>query len=473
MVFLTLAMLSGACGARLTTEQRDVAINGTGRGGTTNTGNGTGTTDPGGTPIAGGPTTGPGPGATAGPGGTPVTGPSGSTGPGGGGQPVACAPGDKGNTDVGVTKDSITLANIADISGPVPGLFESAQQATKAFVAYWNATYGGVCGRQLKLKTYDSGTASNAHRNATLEACDQTFASVGSISAFDDGGAGEGQSCGIADFSAAAVTKAHQAATNTYAASGTKAGVLSSTLPKYISETFPEAVSKAAYIYLNAGASAENAQANIKTYEKYGHGWKFIYVQPVDVATFNYAPFVQQMKSKGVRFVQWLGSAEHGVKLAQTMKEQNFTADMFLLDPIGGYSQAFTDGAGDAAEKAYVYIDSALFEEGGNNAELQLYLTWLKRVAGNAKPGYFGLFAWSAARLFVTLAAKVGPDLTRKAILAEARKVDDWTGNGVSSAQNVGEKTTSNCFAFIQRQSGAWKRVFPSSGWACNPLISG
>ena len=133
-------------------------------------------------------------------------------------------PGDKGNTDVGVTKDSITLANIADISGPVPGLFESAQQATKAFVAYWNATYGGVCGRQLKLKTYDSGTASNG--TATRRSRPATRRSPRSAPSprSTTAARGVGQQCGIADFSAAAVTKAHQAATNTYAASATKAG---------------------------------------------------------------------------------------------------------------------------------------------------------------------------------------------------------------------------------------------------------
>ena len=34
---------------------------------------------------------------------------------------------------------TITLANISDISGPVPGIFESAQEATRAYVAYFNA----------------------------------------------------------------------------------------------------------------------------------------------------------------------------------------------------------------------------------------------------------------------------------------------------------------------------------------------
>ena len=48
----------------------------------------------------------------------------------------------------GITDSEINIANIADISGPVPGLFQAAQDATKAFVAYYNASDpDGICGR--------------------------------------------------------------------------------------------------------------------------------------------------------------------------------------------------------------------------------------------------------------------------------------------------------------------------------------
>src|SRR5688500_12316450 len=56
-----------------------------------------------------------------------------------GGIAGACQ-GTGGATDKGVTAGEITIANISDISGPVPGIFQSAQQATKAFVEYFNAT---------------------------------------------------------------------------------------------------------------------------------------------------------------------------------------------------------------------------------------------------------------------------------------------------------------------------------------------
>lgn len=476
LAVLGLCCLLAGCGARLSEEQKqrvfasgnNGAIGGdgvvTGPGANPSAGPGVGpgaTTGPGSGPgVVPGATTGPGtgPGATAGPGAT--------TGPG---APPPCTPTD--SKERGVTKDSVTVANIADISGPVPGLFKSAQDATKAFAAYYNATFGGVCGRQLKVKTYDSGTTSSGSRARTLEACDQTFASVGSISAFDDGGAPVEDRCGLPDISAAAVTRAHQASKVTYAAASTKAGQLSSTVPRWIAEKFPEAVKNAGYLYINAGASAENAPANIKAYEKYGHGWKFTYVKAVDIAASNYAPYVQEMKDKKIRFVQFLGAYQQAAKLAKAMKEQSFKPDIYLLDPTA-YNREFA-ADGDHVNGTYVYLDSALFEEARTNAEMQLYLTWLRRVAGNAQPTYFGLHAWSAARLFVTIATKLGPNLTRKGMLAELPKVQKWNSNGLVSPQNVGAKQTSNCFGFIQLKGTAWTRAYPSRDWACGPLVSG
>ena len=44
------------------------------------------------------------------------------------------------NDQTGVTADTINLVNVADISGPVPGIFESAQQGARAFLEYFNST---------------------------------------------------------------------------------------------------------------------------------------------------------------------------------------------------------------------------------------------------------------------------------------------------------------------------------------------
>ena len=74
----------------------------------------------------------------------------------------------------------------------MPGLFEANQDAVRAYVAYFNAT-SDICGRKLELKTYDSRTDAAADQQAYTQACDDTFAMVGSMSAFDSGGASTAQ----------------------------------------------------------------------------------------------------------------------------------------------------------------------------------------------------------------------------------------------------------------------------------------
>ncbi|MGN6782848.1 MAG: ABC transporter substrate-binding protein, partial [Marmoricola sp.] len=96
----------------------------------------------------------------------------------------------------GVTDSTVTIANVADINGPVPGIFESAQQAVKAYVAYFNAT-STLCGRKLALQSLDSRTDAGADQTAYEKACHDAFAAVGSMSAFDSGGAATAQQCGL------------------------------------------------------------------------------------------------------------------------------------------------------------------------------------------------------------------------------------------------------------------------------------
>ena len=50
-----------------------------------------------------------------------------------GGTTSAAGTGNGGATDIGVTATSINIANISDITGVVPGIFQSAQLATHGF----------------------------------------------------------------------------------------------------------------------------------------------------------------------------------------------------------------------------------------------------------------------------------------------------------------------------------------------------
>ena len=225
----------------------------------------------------------------------------GSTGgSGAAGGSTAPAGGNGGATDVGVTATTITIGNIASISGVAPGLTQSAQQATQAVAAYVNSQ-GGIDGRQLKVQTYDDGNDSGTNFADATQACSGDFALVGSASGFDDGSATAVAKCGIPDMAAEVSTTAAGNTADIYGASPGNAHYWPVGPAEYLKSKYPSAVTKAAMIYLNVPATADQAQREMQAYSSVG----FDYVYPASVTATepNYAPYVLQMQQKGVQYV--------------------------------------------------------------------------------------------------------------------------------------------------------------------------
>ena len=378
----------------------------------------------------------------------------GSSPDGGSDEPIPTGSCDGFKNSTGISNDTITIGNASDISGPVPGLFESAQDAVKAFVAYYNRSNpDGICGRSLALKNYDSRTDASADQRNYVDMCDNVFAAVGSMSAFDSGGAKTAADCGIPDIRSTAVTGARSSCDTCFGAQSTVATQFQNAVPDFLKKTFPEAAQKAAMVYLNAGAAGENGQLQPKAMK--ARGMKFVYVQGIDTAEFNYAPYVQGLKDNGARHVQFLGGIPQYVRLAQTMQQQGYKPDVYVVDPTA-YHPDYLEGAGSAAEGTVAFINFVPFEEAASNAEMQLYLQWLQQTKPGATPDFFGLFAWSAARLFVEQASKLGGKLTRPALVQAMRGVTKWTANGMHSPQEVGPKRTGECWRFVEVKGGKW-----------------
>ncbi|MSZ76486.1 MAG: ABC transporter substrate-binding protein [Actinobacteria bacterium] len=356
----------------------------------------------------------------------------------------------------GITDTTITVGNSSDISGPVPGLFEAAQDATKAFVAYFNAT-GDICGRKLVLKTYDSRTDAGADQQAYAAACDEVFAMIGSNSAFDSGGAAAAESCGLPDVRAATLTADRTNCSTCFGAQSVNSHEVTNAVPDYGLAHFKDASQHAAFLYLNAGASSENAQIQAKAYEM--RGMHFDYIAGIDVAEFNYAPFVQQLKDRDIKWVSFTGSYQADVRLLQAMQQQDYRPDVYMTDPTI-YVSDFVESGGSAAEGVTVYTNFVPFEEAASSKEMSLYLSWLQQVKPGAEPTFFGTFAWSAARLFTEQAFKLGGKLTRESLVAALRGVADWTANGLHAPQQVGSKSTGDCFRFLTLEDGDWKPSF-------------
>jgi ABC-type branched-subunit amino acid transport system substrate-binding protein len=429
-------------------------------GGSVDTGGGS---DTGGADTGGGDTGG---GDTGDSGGGDTGGDTGDSG-GGSGAAGSC---DGFKNGPGITDSTITIGNSSDISGPVPGLFETAQDAMKAYVTYYNkANPDGICGRSLVLKTYDSRTDAAADQQAYAAGCTDVFAMVGSVSAFDLGGAKTAQSCGLPDLRGGSVTFERNACTTCFGVQAVNTNFFENAVPDFVKQQVGSAsAQKAAYFYTNAGAAAQNAKAQVSAMEK--RGLKFPVVQGIDIAEFNYSTYVQQMKDNDIDVVFFTSDSTYSVRLRQAMAQQGYKPKLYLRDPTD-YNPTFVQQGGSAVEGTTVFTNFVPFEEAANNPEMATYVGSLKQVKPSANPLFFGVFSWSAGRLFTDLATKLGGKLSRASLLAEVKKVNDWTGNGMHAPQPVGSKGTGECWRFIQLTGGQWKPV-GGTKYACNGLSS-
>jgi hypothetical protein len=472
-------LLTAACGARLTPAQRTAALSqnggstgsGTTGAGTTGAGTtGAGTTGSGTSGTTGGSgTTGTGTTGAGSTTGTSGSGTSGSTGTGGsttgasGDFTKAPAGGNGGKTDVGITATSITIANISDVSGAVPGLFEDARFATQAYVKYFNARYGALYGRKIILKTYDSQLDAGAARAKTIEACDVAFAGVGSVSAFDQGAAEPTRSCGIPDLRGLSTTDQMKAVPSAYPinSAGT-GGKRSMAVFGWVKDKFPKEVREnAAYIYIDGDVTRQLEQQDAEgSAAMLGFKWKV--ETAIGITETNYASVVRDLKDKSIRYVTFVGAYQQAARLAKEFVTQGFKPDVFQ-PTVTAYTPNFIKQTGSAAEGVYVAVAPSLNEEISNNPELQLYAQWLNQVKPGATPTAIGQYSWGAAALFFQKMIELGPKPTRKGLLALMPKIRSYDGNGLFPANDVGGRELTDCTSVVQIKNGRFVRIEPAA----------
>jgi len=367
----------------------------------------------------------------------------------------------------GISNSDITVANSSDLSGPIAGLFLSAQQAVKAYLDYFNSTTGGVCGRRIKLVSLDSQTSDTGNLQAETSACSEAFALVGSMSAYDSGGASQGVKCGIPDLRAIAVNPQRADSPMSFGTDSLAISQVPTSPYAYIKSTQGDAYQHAAMIYLNIGATTINGQSFQKAEEAIG--FKFVYTQAIAVTEFNYAPYVAAMVAKGVKYVQWVGNYQNAVNFKKAMDQQGFHP-VFQMDSVA-YDPGFAQQGGSSVDGTYSFIDTDMFEEASRSTEMQLYLKWLNIVAPGAHPSFFGIFAWGAARLFTETALRLGGKLNRASLLAALKQVRNYTSNGLFAPMQIGAKTSPPCQTEMQLEHGVWVRRTPYP-FSCGQVVN-
>ena len=372
------------------------------------------------------------------------------------------AGGNGGATAPGVTAGTIEVGNIASISGVAPGLTQSAQQATEAWAAYVNST-GGICGRQVKVQPFDDGNDSGTNYADAQQACSADFAMVGNASGFDDGSAQAVSACGIPDMAAEVSTAAAGNTADIFGASPGNAHYWALGPANYLKATYPNAVTKAAMIYLNVSATQTQAADETSAYT--GDGFHYVYNTSTTPTNANYAANVQAMQSAGAQYVTEYSDASSAERLLQAMQQANYApqvVDWFSEE----YSPQFAQQTEPESNGDLVLMSAtAAYSEASANPGLQLMESWMNRVAGsgNWHQDIFAMLAWSAGLAFEQAAKEVGPDLTRAALITKIQGITNWTGGGVTPPVNIGQKIPSKCFFYMKIENGAFDRVYPSA----------
>lgn len=374
-----------------------------------------------------------------------------------------------GSETLGVTPTSISVGQVDTLSGPVPGLFQGAEDGTQAYLDYVNST-GGVDGRKIHLDVKDDAFSAGNYATETQQLVDQDFALVGGFSLFDASGVAAVDAAKIPDVT---VSLSAQRNTDPYNYSpavlvpgATRLGPL-----VWYKQHYPQAVKHVGTLYTNV-STAETQTLNVLDAMK-STGYDITYSRVVGPLDSDFTTDVLRMKQQGVQMVYIVGMAVTQVAdLAQDMAQEDFKPAIFSTNGVA-YDSSYATDAGPAAADTYSDQQSALFagEDAANVPAVALFDKWVRKVDPKAHLDTYGLFGWASAELFVQALRAAGPNPTRSGLIAQLDKITSFDAGGLIAPDNPAQKKPPTCWILIKNTGTTWERTGPSpkSGFVCNP----
>lgn len=394
-----------------------------------------------------------GPGGPAG-GGTDGAG-GGGEGGGGTGGPAPCeAPSDA----PGVSDDTITIGTVSSLSGPVPGLGESALAAVRSYVEYRNAT-GGVCGRQLALQSADDGADNGRFRSHLNELGPRVLAFAGGITGGDAGGADVIDQLQI-PYIVASISKVFEDA-------------------EYVLDLYPDfdgggAIGKYDYLFdqgvrtaslVLAGLDQTRAEADKQQAVMEASGIRVVDRQELPLATLSYDSAARRVANSKADYMLFIYDAGNSASMARSMAGTGYEPK--FEEYLVAYGTNFIEAAGPGAEGTVSWLRFIPNEEAGGNAEQTAFLEWMDRVSPGIPRDNFAVDSWAAAKALVDAISALPGPITRDAVYQQLRSVTEFDAGGFIGPVNLGNETYEGCFIAMKVQNGRWTRLAPAQGFLC------
>ncbi len=382
----------------------------------------------------------------------------------------------------GLTSETMKLAVIVDdeTGGVADGRSLSAFLAVLSWAESVNAG-GGLAGRRVRVGLIDAGLF--GHVEALRQVCNgDFFALVGSDALFDEEGLEqlEDPGCGLVDFPARANSPRRASSSVSFYSVPIPAGVVEAGAMRVLAERYPEAVEKAASIFVDFPATVVATEQALEA--ALGLGYESRYQPTVE---FD-ADFVEQARLLSVLEVSsliWAGDAFRLAELLSAAAVEGLELQVSCAAACHGVQltelmaaaveAASARSEGDTAEAASELLTWSPYLPPGEedySSELAAYQQWLEEVEPGAKPDVRGVAAWSAARLFeeaVLRAVRGGTPsedfalLSPETLTEAARGIINWNGRGLHGVTHPGRGAGTPCGVVLSVSAEGWERVRP------------
>ena len=360
----------------------------------------------------------------------------------------------------GVTDKQITLGTISTESGPIPGLGSSALAAAQAYIAYRNST-GGVCGRQLVLRTADDGADNGRHRAAVNDMASKTLGLVGGVGGGDAGSGDVVVSLGLPVVTVA-ISDPYQDAATVFDINPPLAN------PKGVIGKYRYLLDNGAKTVALVYPATDQTRAEMQNKHKplmEAAGIKVVLEHEFPLSTLSFDSSARAVANSKADYMFFLSEVGQSAGMAKSMHGSGYK---LKFQEYITYDEKFVDLAGpEAAEGVSAWIRNLPNEEPDSNAEQKAFLQWMDRTAPGVPADTFAAESWAGAKAFLDAVVALPGPITRPALLTQLRATETFDAAGFLGAIQLGKKKSNGCQVAMIVQGGKWRRLTPSKGFLC------
>lgn len=367
----------------------------------------------------------------------------------------------------GLTATTITLGQIADVSGPVPGAFLGAVQGLDGWAAYVNSN-GGIDGRKVVITHKDSALSCTPFTNAINGIVGTTFASVGNFSVFDQ--------CGVTTlkqhpgypYVPAGESVSVEPLPNVIAAVPMAKGWSSSAYVWLKKQFGDSAIQKTGALWANSPIAPLDSAEMVNAAQSVG--FKYVYQRSIGLTETNFTSDVLRMKAAGVQIVDLtLFDIAELADFLQQASQQGFHPKAVIDGSSYDTSLFKLVGPVDMSNLYFPLAYTDFLNSQPSVPEVTTMVSWTHKVHPGAAINLFTLTAWEAGLLFQSAMKSAGSPPTQSGLLSALNKITSFDAEGLIPKSNPAGRIPGACSVIVGIDNGGFKRLEPpKSGYDCS-----